>query len=172
MNRRHDDPARLLPWLRDNNAFIAALGENAIGVLFHGARLKRYPEGTIIARQGKPMTHCYVVTEGCAATRVESRGVIREVEAYPAGEFAGLMALFSQGDAPYDVVAARETEVVAIDTRHIAELRAAFHPRAMRLLRAFWPLLTAHLQTLDRRCGEIAERKQGTAMARGNSLRG
>ena len=161
MFRRAKDPTRLLPWLCDNSPFLANLSQDTTRLLFRGAELQRFPAGAVISRQAEPFAHTYVVTEGCAAVRVESRGVKREVLSVQPSEFVGLGAMFDHGAAPYDIVAVGATEVVAIDTRQIARLRAAFHPRVIALQRAFWPLLCQHLQMLDRRCGEIAVRKQG-----------
>ena len=170
-SRRGQDATRLLPWLQERNKTFARMPQEVLAELFGHAEVRRYSRGAAIQEQGQPATHAYVVTEGTVTIRVKRTGIIRELFSYEPGEVAGLLAFVDQQMALYEIYSSTNSEVIRIDTRRLAQLRAAFHPMAMSVLDAFMPMLVEHLRELDKRCVKLAARKNASIHGSGQKFR-
>ncbi|MCO4760687.1 MAG: Crp/Fnr family transcriptional regulator [Myxococcales bacterium] len=170
-SRRDKDATRLIPWLQQRNEAIKTMGQDAAHELLSHAQVRRYSRNTVIQEQHTPATWLYIVTEGTITVRVESEGIYRELFSYEPGQAAGLLALLDQRDASYQIYASRDCEVVRIDTDHLAQLRAAFHPLAIKVLYAFMPMLTDHQRELDDRAAKLAARKNASVVGSGQTFR-
>lgn len=156
------DPARLLPWLRERNPLFGRLDDQAARHLFQLATLRKELRGRVLAKQDERASHLFVVIEGTVVMRVVHNKVVRELSSYEPGDVAGLLPLIDQLPSPYELTAVSNVEVIAIDTMKLAQLTAAFHPVAMALLTAFTPGLVAHLRDLDSRIAKLALRKNAS----------
>ena len=169
-SRRDQDATRLVPWLAERNEAIRAMGTEAATELMKHAQVRRHARNSVIQQQGTPATWLYIVTEGTVTVRVHSMGIYRELFSYEAGQTAGLLALVDQSDAPYEVYASRDAEVVRIDADHLARLRAVFHPLAMKVLYAFMPQLIEYQRQLEDRAARLAARKNASVVGSGQTF--
>ena len=169
--RREQDPTRLVPWLQERNRTFSHMSADVLRELFGHAEVRRYSRGAVVQTQDEPATHAYVVTEGTITVRVKRTGITRELFSYEPGDVAGLLAFVDQQVTPYEIFSSTNTEVIRIDTRRIARLRAAFHPLAMSVLDAFMPMLVEHLRELDKRCVKLAARKNASIHGSGQKFR-
>jgi CRP-like cAMP-binding protein len=128
--RRRDDPARLLPWLRDHNPIFARLGNDVTHTFLSLAVVRNEFRGTVLCEQDTLANQLFVVVEGNVVMRVQRNKLTRELFSYTPGDVAGLLALLDQRESPYELVASTNVQVLAIDARKLAQLTAAFHPAA------------------------------------------
>lgn len=169
--RRDQDPTRLVPWLQERNKTFSYMPDAVLQELFGHAEMRRYSRGAPIQEQDQPAAYAYVVTEGTVTVRVKRAGITRELFSYEPGEVAGLLAFVDQQVTPYEIFSSTNSEVIRINTRRLAQLRAAFHPLAMAVLDAFMPMLVEHLRELDKRCLKLAARKNASIHGSGQKFR-
>lgn len=169
--RRRDDPARLLPWLRDRNPIVARLSNEVTHTLLGLTTVRTEPRGTVLAAQDQRSRSVFVVIEGNVVMRVHRNKLVRELFSYTPGQIAGLLSLLNQGEAPYELVAATHVQLLSIDANRLAQLTAAFHPDAMALLDALTPLLIQHLRDLDQRVVKLAQRLTASLSGSGETFR-
>ncbi len=169
--RREKDATRLVPWLQERNPTFSHMSAEVLRELFGGAEVRRYSRGAVVQSQDEMATHAYVVVEGTITVRVKRAGITRELFSYELGDVAGLLAFVDQQVTPYEIFASTNTEVIRIDTRRVACLRAAFHPMAIAVLDAFMPMLVDHLRELDKRCVKLAARKNASIQGSGQKFR-
>lgn len=169
--RRRDDPARLLPWLRDHNPLFTRLPDDVTHTLLTLATVRSEIRGTVLTEQDAHPTRLFIVIEGNVVMRVHRNKLTRELFSYAPGEVAGLLVLLDQGQAPYELVAATNVQVIAIDARKLAQLTAAYHPAALALLHALTPLLIQHLRDLDLRVVKLAQRMTASLSGSGETFR-
>ncbi|MEY3013256.1 MAG: hypothetical protein RIT45_1991 [Pseudomonadota bacterium] len=169
--RRADDPTRFIPWLRDHSPAFQAIPASVLQHLFERGQTLKTERDELLLQQGHRAERMFVVISGTLTMRVERNGIIRELTSYGPGEVAGLLALVDQRDSPYEIRAASEAEVVAVDARYIAQLRAAYHPTGMVVLDAFMPMLVEHLRQLDDRAVRLAARKSASMSGSGQTFR-
>ncbi len=169
-NRRAKDPNRLIPWLQERNRTFRQMSIRALKGMFEEADVKRYARGSLVQAQDKRAHHAYIVTDGTMTVRVNNEGIYRELFNYQPGEMAGLLALVDQHISPYEVYAATDAEAIRINARHLAQLRAAYHPTALEVMRAFMPMFVAHLRALDKRCIKLAARKSASVHGTGQTI--
>ena len=169
-SRRDQDATRLIPWLKSRNEAIVAMGDRAATELLTHAQVRRYSRNSVVQEQETAATWLYIVTEGTITMRVETAGIFRELFSYEAGETAGLLALLDQRDTPYQIFASRDAEVIRIDTDHLAQLRAVFHPLAIRIIYSFMPMITEHQRLLDDRVARLAARKNASVVGSGQTF--
>ncbi|MCB9739648.1 MAG: Crp/Fnr family transcriptional regulator [Deltaproteobacteria bacterium] len=169
--RRRDDPTRFIPWLRDHSPAFQSIPAAVLQQFFERSEIVSCKRDDSLLEQGQRADRIFVVISGTVTVRVERGGIIRELMSYGPGEVAGLLALVDQRDAPYEIRAASETEVVAVDARYMAQLRAAFHPTGMVVLDAFMPMLVEHLRQLDDRAIRLAARKSAAMSGTGQTFR-
>ncbi len=170
-SRRREDPARLLPWLRGRNPIVASLSDEVTRTLLSLTAVRTEPRGRVLAAQDKRSPSVFIVIEGNVVMRVQRNKLVRELFSYTPGEVAGLLALLDQGEAPYELVAATNVQVLSIDANRLAQLTAAFHPDAMALLDALTPLLIQHLRDLDQRVVKLAQRLTASLSGSGETFR-
>ncbi len=170
-SRRARDPRRFIPWLRERNSVFARMSDEEMNALFEHAEVRRYSRGTSVQRQGEPAENAFVVVDGTMTVRVKKGGIVRELFSYEEGEIAGLMSFVDEGATPYDVYSATNTEVICIDVKRVAQLRAAYHPTGLAILSSVMPLLVEHLQELDKRCLKLAKRKNASTRGSGQTYR-
>lgn len=169
--RREQDPTRLVPWLQERNKAFSRMNDTVLRELFGHAEIRRYTRGTMVQAQDEPSCYAYVVTEGTLTVRVNRSGITRELFSYEPGEVTGLLSFVDQEKAPFEIYSSTNSEVIRIDTRRVAQLRAAFHPVATAVLDAFMPLLVEHLRELDKRCIKLAARKNASMHGSGQKFR-
>lgn len=169
--RRADDPTRFIPWLRDRNGAIGRISPRLLETFFEGASTLRVKRDAVLLAQGAPARRLFILISGTVTIRIESNGVWRELLSYNAGELAGLLALVDQGPSPYEIRAAVDSELVAVDAWRVARLCAAYHPSGVAIMDAFLPMLTDHLRQLDERAVRLAARKNASMRGSGATIR-
>ncbi len=169
-NRRAKDPTRLIPWLQERNRTFRKMSMSALKGMFEEADVKRYSRGSLVQSQDQRAFYAYVVTDGTMTVRVNNNGIYRELFNYQPGEIAGMLALVDQHVSPYEVYSATNSEAIRINARHLARLRAAYHPTAIEVMSAFMPVLVAHLRALDKRCIKLAARKSASVHGTGQTI--
>ena len=169
--RRADDPTRFIPWLRDRNSAIGRISPRLLKTFFEGAHTQRVKRDAVLLEQGAPARQLFILISGTATVRIQSNGIWRELLSYNSGELAGLLALVDQGPSPYEIRAAVDTELVAVDAWRVARLCAAYHPSGVAIIDAFLPMLTDHLRQLDERAVRLAARKNASMRGSGATIR-
>jgi CRP-like cAMP-binding protein len=170
-SRRARDPRRFIPWLRERNAVFARMSDAEVNALFRHAEVRKYSRGTVAQPQAEPAENAFVVIDGTLTVRVTNNGIVRELFSYEQGEIAGLMSFVDEGSTPYEVYSATNTEIICINVKRVAQLRAAYHPTGLAILGSVMPLLIEHLQELDKRALKLAKRKNASTRGSGETFR-
>ena len=170
-SRRARDPRRFIPWLRERNPVFARMSDEEMNALFKHAEVRKFSRGTVAQKQDQPAENAFVVIDGTLTVRVTKGGIVRELFSYEQGEIAGLMSFVDEGFTPYEIYSATNTEVICIDVKRVAQLRAAYHPTGLAILGSVMPLLVEHLLELDKRCLKLAKRKNASTRGSGETFR-
>jgi small-conductance mechanosensitive channel/CRP-like cAMP-binding protein len=103
--------------------FRDALDEQQLELLGSQCRLKEFPAGAVLMRQGDAAASMYVITEGAAAiTLTTPDGVLHEVAASAAGDVAGEMSLMTGAARTATVTAATRVRALEITRDDIKQL--------------------------------------------------
>lgn len=170
---RANDPSRLLPWLRGRSAVFSELDDRVARGLFALSSLRVELRNTVLVEQGQRADLLFIVVEGTLVTRVRYNGMVRDLFSHGPGDVAGLLGMYDQEPAPYEIAAVSNAQLVAVDLRKLWMYAAALHPMAMAIHAAFTPALAAHLVDLDERAVRMAQRKNAAVATTGDGfLRG
>ena len=170
---RANDPARMLPWLRSRSPVFADLDDRVAKGLFALSTLRVELRGTVLVEQGRRADLLFIVIEGALVTRVHHNGMVRELFSHAPGDVAGLLGMYDQEPAPYEIATVSNAQLVTVDLRKLWMYAAALHPMAMAIHAAFTPALAAQLADLDERAVGLEQRKNAAVHTTGEGfLRG
>ena len=113
--------------------------------------VEKFPQRTLIVRQGAPGDTMYFILEGELRVRLKVAGRETTLATLGPGDFCGDISLFDKGPRSADVVANRDSVLVKISSRAFDELAKEAPELATPLLRAIGRTLTARIRADNQR---------------------
>lgn len=130
-----------------NIPLFSSLGHDAIMSLTAVMSHHSWKKGDVILREGAQATGFTIIREGIAkAVKVTAEGREQILYIFPKNDYFGARFLFTDGIAPYTVVALEDTITCALDTKNFRSLLAAQPEISLQVINA----LAGRMRSLER----------------------
>lgn len=120
-----------------NIPLFSSLGHDAIMSLTAVMTHRKWKKGDIILREGAQATGFTIIREGIAkAFKTTAEGREQILYIFPKNDYFGARFLFTDGIAPYTVMALEDTVTCALDTKNFRSLLAAQPEVSLQVINA------------------------------------